>query len=73
MHGELTSGWCLACDQRFGWEGPMGEGAACPACQVEGRVRPAERRKPALGRNSGARQDDDVADVHVATLKRESR
>ena len=40
MHGELTSGWCLACDQRFGWTGPMGEGAACPVCRVEGRVRP---------------------------------
>src|SRR4051794_13863795 len=25
MHGELTSGWCLACDERFGWTGPMGE------------------------------------------------
>ena len=25
MHGELTRGWCLACDERFGWEGPMGE------------------------------------------------
>src|SRR3954470_10868414 len=25
MHGELTSGWCLACDERFPWEGPMGE------------------------------------------------
>jgi len=40
MHGELTSGWCLACDDRFAWEGPMGEGAACPVCQVAGRVRP---------------------------------
>lgn len=40
MHGELTSGWCLACDERFGWEGPMGESAACPACQIAGRVRP---------------------------------
>jgi NAD-dependent deacetylase len=40
MHGELTSGWCLACDERFGWDGPMGEGAACPVCQVAGRVRP---------------------------------
>lgn len=40
MHGELTSGWCLACDERFGWQGPMGEGAACPVCQVAGRVRP---------------------------------
>jgi NAD-dependent deacetylase len=36
----LTKGWCLACDQRFAWTGPMGEGACCPACQVEGRVRP---------------------------------
>ena len=40
MHGELTSGWCLACDERFCWEGPMGEGAACPVCQVAGKVRP---------------------------------
>jgi NAD-dependent deacetylase len=40
MHGELTSGWCVACDERFGWTGPMGEGAKCPACQIEGRVRP---------------------------------
>lgn len=23
MHGELTSGWCLACDERFAWAGPM--------------------------------------------------
>jgi NAD-dependent deacetylase len=40
MHGELTSGWCLACDERFVWEGPMGEEADCPLCQVRGRVRP---------------------------------
>jgi NAD-dependent deacetylase len=40
MHGELTSGWCLACDRRFRWTGPMGESAACPLCQAEGRVRP---------------------------------
>src|SRR4029453_15858062 len=40
MHGELTSGWCLACDERLGWEGPMGEGASCPICQIAGRVRP---------------------------------
>ena len=20
MHGELNSGWCLACDERFGWD-----------------------------------------------------
>jgi NAD-dependent deacetylase len=40
MHGELTSGWCLACDERFPWQGPMGEGAGCPTCQVAGQVRP---------------------------------
>jgi NAD-dependent deacetylase len=40
MHGELNSGWCQACDQRFDWQGPMGEGSACPLCQVAGRVRP---------------------------------
>jgi NAD-dependent deacetylase len=40
MHGELTRGWCLACGERFGWRGPMGEGASCPACQVTGQVRP---------------------------------
>ena len=40
MHGELKSGWCLACDERFGWEGPMGEGASCLACSAVGKVRP---------------------------------
>src|SRR5438045_2076010 len=40
MHGELTSGWCLACDERFAWDGPMGEAASCPICQIAGRVRP---------------------------------
>src|SRR5437764_2536082 len=40
MHGELTQGWCLACNERFGWAGPMGEDASCPSCRVQGRVRP---------------------------------
>lgn len=40
MHGELTKGWCLACDQRFPWDGPMGGGVSCPSCAAEGRVRP---------------------------------
>ena len=40
MHGELNSGWCLACDARFPWSGPMGELANCPSCQALGRVRP---------------------------------
>ena len=25
MHGELKKGWCLACGERFPWDGPMGE------------------------------------------------
>ena len=40
MHGELTKGWCVACDSRFAWDGPMGEGASCPDCAVQGEVRP---------------------------------
>ncbi|MBA2772087.1 MAG: NAD-dependent deacylase [Sphingomonas sp.] len=40
MHGELKKGWCLGCGERFGWAGPMGEGASCPACGDSGQVRP---------------------------------
>lgn len=40
MHGELTSGWCLRCNERFAWVGPMGENAACPSCETVGMVRP---------------------------------
>ena len=40
MHGELKSGWCVACGERFPWEGPMGHGAQCPACGTSGQVRP---------------------------------
>jgi NAD-dependent deacetylase len=40
MHGELLRAWCLHCNQRFDWAGPIGEGAACPSCQVVGGVRP---------------------------------
>ncbi len=40
MHGELTKGWCLACDDRFAWQGPMGQEANCPTCQTAGQVRP---------------------------------
>jgi NAD-dependent deacetylase len=39
MHGENKKGWCVACDGRFPWEGPMSD-ASCPLCQVKGRVRP---------------------------------
>lgn len=40
MHGELAKGWCLACDARFGWAGPMGAAAECPDCGAAGLVRP---------------------------------
>ena len=40
MHGELTSGWCLECDERFRWTGPMGETASCLSCGKQGSVRP---------------------------------
>lgn len=40
MHGELMSGWCLACDKRLAWPGPMGEEASCPECTTAGHVRP---------------------------------
>ena len=40
MHGSLSSGWCLGCGERFGWSGPMGEGAECPGCAATGLVRP---------------------------------
>ena len=40
MHGELLKGWCLRCNERFAWDGAMGEGAACPSCETVGMVRP---------------------------------
>ena len=40
MHGELANGWCLRCNERFGWTGPMGIGATCPSCGTVGLVRP---------------------------------
>ena len=40
MHGQLTKGWCLRCNDRFDWQGPMGEGAECPSCGLRGQVRP---------------------------------
>ena len=40
MHGQNTKGWCLDCDERFPWQGPMGESAYCPTCNSIGRVRP---------------------------------
>ena len=40
MHGELDSGWCLACGERFAWRGRWDEGASCPRCGKAGAVRP---------------------------------
>ena len=40
MHGELNSGWCQSCDQRFSWIGPMGAEAECKVCAEVGMVRP---------------------------------
>lgn len=40
MHGELTSGWCLRCNARFGWSGPMGSRTICPGCASVGMMRP---------------------------------
>ena len=40
MHGELTKGWCLRCNERFSWSGPMGQAATCPGCGTAGMVRP---------------------------------
>jgi NAD-dependent deacetylase len=40
MHGELGKGWCLRCNARFGWLGPMGMNAECPSCGTTGMVRP---------------------------------
>lgn len=39
MHGQLLKGWCLRCNERFGWTGMM-SGAACPSCETVGMVRP---------------------------------
>lgn len=40
MHGELKSGWCLACGERRPFEGTMTDRPACPACGVRGHLRP---------------------------------
>ena len=40
MHGELRKGWCLACEERFAWDGQMDEQTSCPACDATGNVRP---------------------------------
>ncbi len=40
MHGENKKCLCLACAQRFPWDGPMSEESICPICGVSGGLRP---------------------------------
>lgn len=40
VHGELKSGWCLACGDRHVFEGEMAGHPPCPACGASGHVRP---------------------------------
>jgi NAD-dependent deacetylase len=40
MHGELKSAWCLACDRRSRWAGPLSGAPPCPVCGLSGRLRP---------------------------------
>lgn len=40
MHGENKKAWCLRCDERFAWTGPMGLDAECHACRAAGGLRP---------------------------------
>jgi NAD-dependent deacetylase len=40
MHGELRKGWCLACEERFPWDGAMGVNSSCPLCSAQGKLRP---------------------------------
>ncbi|WP_411340385.1 NAD-dependent deacylase [Sphingopyxis sp. J-6] len=40
MHGEHLKAWCTTCDARSDWQGPLGDGPACPACGTAGHLRP---------------------------------
>lgn len=40
MHGELTSVFCIKCDQRFHWTGDLGLETVCRACEMQGYMRP---------------------------------
>lgn len=40
MHGELKSAWCLACDERLGWEGDLADAPPCSLCATKGSLRP---------------------------------
>ncbi len=40
MHGELKSVWCLSCNARHRWEGPLLGTPPCPSCALTGHLRP---------------------------------
>jgi NAD-dependent deacetylase len=40
MHGENTKAWCVECDARSPWDGPMDDAAVCPQCGAAGSLRP---------------------------------
>ena len=40
MHGQNTVAWCVQCDGRSPWLGPMSGSSICPACGHEGALRP---------------------------------
>ena len=47
MHGELTRGRCLACGERFDWQGPMAPLSVCPE-PVEGSLHSNRSKKSIL-------------------------
>lgn len=52
MHGEVMKGWCLACDQRFAWNGPMSPNSVCPE-PVEGLPFVSPRKQGSPSTSSG--------------------
>ena len=39
MHGELTKGWCTACNKKNLWLTDMDAASVCPNCGTEGQMR----------------------------------
>ena len=66
MHGELASGWCLACDEKFGWSGPMGtRGHARHATKWAGAAGHRVVRRDAL-RDGADRRGAAACDLFVS-------
>jgi len=40
MHGTHLTAWCLACDSRSEWRGPLIDRPSCPECGAAGQLRP---------------------------------